>query len=383
MIDLKEMSILIVDDMENMCKSIRAMLKVLNYGKKFRVAYNGREALKILKEGGFDLAIIDWNMPIMTGVELLVNIREDKNLRDMPVVMITAEANREIVAEAAESDIDAYILKPLTVKSIGDKIVGVIEKTNTPTPMMTHLKRARVLEETGEIDGAIEEAKLALKAEPNSSRPVRTLGQLFYKKKDIDTAEKCFIKAIKMNKLDVFAYHHLGEISLQKNNIEKAEIFFDKAMSISPRHVSRGIYFGKVLVQMKNFEKAAKVFNRTLKYAEDPMVLREELIDFCMKNVMYDYAKILIQDFLRQLPTRTDMEYKLAIVHLKLGETQKALDHFLITEKLDPNNYEIKLHIAKLYIELGQIFRADQALNDVLRLNPGNAEAQSLLKNNV
>jgi tetratricopeptide (TPR) repeat protein len=383
MIDLKEMSILIVDDMENMCKSIRAMLKVLNFGKKFRVAYNGREALKTLREGGIDLAIIDWNMPVMTGVELLVEIREDKQLRDMPVVMITAEANRELVAEAAESDIDAYILKPLTVKSIGDKIINVIEKTNTPTPMMTHLKKARVLEETGEIDGAIEETKLALKAEPNSSRPVRTLGQLFYKKKDIDTAEKCFLKAIKMNKLDVFAYHHLGEISLQKNNIEKAEAFFDKAMSISPRHVSRGIYFGKVLVQMKNFDKAKKVFTRTLKYAEDPMPLREELIDFCIKNLMYDYARTLIEELLKQLPTRADMEFKLAIVFLKLGDNKKALEHFQAAEKMDDHNYEIKLHIAKLYIAEGHIIRADQALGEVLRLDPGNSEAKSLLQDNV
>ncbi|MBU0992377.1 MAG: response regulator [Proteobacteria bacterium] len=383
MIDLQDMSVLIVDDMENMCKSIRAMLKVLNFGKRFRVAHNGREALKILKEGDIDLAIIDWNMPIMTGVELLVNIREDKNLRDTPVVMITAEANREIVAEAGESDIDAYILKPLTVKSIGDKIVNVIDRTNNPSPMMLYLKKSRVFEETGDLDAAIEEAKLALKADPNSSRPVRVLGQLYYKKQDIDIAEKCFLKAIKMNKLDVFAYHHLGEISLKKNNIEKAETYFDKAMSISPRHVSRGIYFGKILVQKKKFDKAKKVFSRTLKFSEDPMPLREELIDFCIQNVMYDFAKTLIEELLRQLPTRTDMEFKLGLVYLKIGESKKALEHFLIAEKQDTQNFEVKLHIAKLYIEAGQIFRADQALSDVLRLDPGNSEAKSLLQDNI
>ena len=383
MIELQDMSILIVDDMENMCKSIRAMLKVLNFGKKFRVAHNGRAALKILKESEIDLAIIDWNMPIMTGVELLVNIREDKKLRDMPVVMITAEANREIVAEAAESDIDAYILKPLTVKSIGDKIISVIGKTNNPTPMLAHLKNARIHEESGDIDAAIEAAKLALKADPNSSRPVRTLGQYYYKKQELDIAEKCFVKAIKMNKLDVFAYHHLGEISIKKNNIEKAEFFFDKAMNISPRHVSRGIYFGKILVQKKKFDKARKVFTRALKCAEDPMPLREELIEFCVQNSMYEYARALIEEVLRQLPTRTDMEYKLALVYLQLNDSKKALDHFLVAEKHDPQNFEIKLHIAKLYIESGQIFRADQALNDVLRLDPGNAEAKSLLQDNV
>lgn len=115
---------------------------------------------------------MDWNMPEMTGVELLNRIRENRELRDMPVVMVTAEANREIVAEAAESDIDAYILKPFTTKSMGDKILGVIEKANNPPLMSLHLKKARDLEEKGDVAGAIEEAMLAMEADPQSSKPI-------------------------------------------------------------------------------------------------------------------------------------------------------------------------------------------------------------------
>lgn len=71
MIDLNNINILIVDDMESMCKSIRAMLKILNIGNRVRIAFNGREGLNILRKEPSDLAIIDWNMPVMTGIELL------------------------------------------------------------------------------------------------------------------------------------------------------------------------------------------------------------------------------------------------------------------------------------------------------------------------
>ena len=98
MIQQEEMSVLIVDDIESMCKSIRGMLKVLRIGKKHRFACNGLEALKIIREVPVDLIVSDWNMPVMTGVEMLEQIREDPALRDIPVVMVTAEANREIVA---------------------------------------------------------------------------------------------------------------------------------------------------------------------------------------------------------------------------------------------------------------------------------------------
>ena len=79
MIDAAQMTVLIVDDMENMCKSIRGMLRVLGCGKKFHFTFNGHEALTLLKKEPIDLAIVDWNMPVMTGVELLNRIREDRN----------------------------------------------------------------------------------------------------------------------------------------------------------------------------------------------------------------------------------------------------------------------------------------------------------------
>jgi len=212
MIDLLNMHVLIVDDMPIMCKSIRGMMRVLGFGKTFQFAFNGFDGWNLLKEAPADLAIVDWNMPQMSGIELLGCIREDRELRDMPVVMITAEANREIVAEAAESDIDAYILKPLTVKSLGDKILRVIEKANNPPPMVFHLKNARKLEENGEMDAAIEAVSMAMEAEPESSRPIRELGYLHFKKADFENAEKWLLKAANMNNLDVFAFHYLGEL---------------------------------------------------------------------------------------------------------------------------------------------------------------------------
>jgi CheY-like chemotaxis protein len=136
MIDINEMTVLITDDMPNMINTIRSVMKVLGYGKKFIPASNGQEAWQVLKKEPVDLAILDYNMPYMTGAGLLSRIREDRNLRDLPVVMVTAEGNREFVAEAAESEIDAYILKPVTVKVLGDKVLGVINNANEPPPMV-------------------------------------------------------------------------------------------------------------------------------------------------------------------------------------------------------------------------------------------------------
>ncbi len=383
MIDLHNMTVLICDDMENMCKSIRAMLKILKYGPRFKFAHNGRDAWNLLKSAHIDLAIIDWNMPIMTGIELLELIRESKEHRDMPVVMITAENNSEIVAEAAESDIDSYILKPLTVKSLGDRIAAVIQRTNNPPPMFRHLKKSREMEEAGDIGSAIKEAMFANKADPLSSKPLRTLGYLFFKKKELDEAEKYLYMAAKMNRLDVFALHYLGEIYLQRDDIDKAALFFEKAMTISPRHVSRGVNFGKLLVQNNRLEKAVSVFEKAISLSSSPLSLREEIAELCLKHKAYGYAETLMEFIVENVPTRYDLVVKLGVLNSKLGQHGKALRYLIEAEKNDNENVKIKTYIAKNYMAIGQMLRADDVLNNIIRIDPENEEARELLRQNV
>ena len=383
MIDPPNMCVLIVDDMEMMCKSMRGMMRVLGLGKTFLFAQNGLDAWNILKTEPVDLAIVDWNMPVMTGVELLTRIREDRVLRDLPVVMVTAEANREIVAEAAESDIDAYILKPFTARSMGEKILSVIERANHPPPMTLHLKNARDLEENGDVAGAIEEAMLAMEAEPQSSKPIRELGYLYFKKNDLGSAEKWLLKAAKMNKLDVFAFHYLGELYLKRNDIDNASKYFDKAMNISPRHVSRGIEFGKVLVQKKMTKRAEKVFDKAISLSSDPLSTYEEVADFCLENGMYDYAIRLMGFILSTMPTRSDIMFKIGVAHENQEKPREALSYFIDAEKKDKDNSEIKIHMAKNYIQLKQMIRAERILKSLIKVDPENKNAQQLLRQTV
>ena len=383
MIDLLNMHVLIVDDMQIMCKSIRGMMKVLGFGKTFQFAFNGLDGWNLLKEAPADLAIVDWNMPQMSGIELLGCIREDRELRDMPVVMITAEANREIVAEAAESDIDAYILKPLTVKSLGGKVLRVIEKANNPPPMVFHLNNARELEENGEMDAAIEAVSMAMEAEPESSRPIRELGYLHFKKDDFENAEKWLLKAANMNNLDVFAFHYLGELYLKRNDIDKASEYFDKAVTISPRHVSRSIEFGKVLVQKGMTKKAQKVFDKAIDLSSDTLSTQEEVADFWLKNGMYEYAIKLMGFILSNIPTRSDIMFKMGIANEKLGKHRDALRYLIEAGRKEKDNIEIKMHIAKNYMAIDQVFRAEQALKAVLEIDPENDEAKEFLKRTI
>ena len=380
MIDSGKMSVLIVDDALSMCRSIQKMLKVIGYGEKYEFAIDGKDALNILRNSRIDLVLLDYNMPVMTGGELLSRIREDRKLKDIPVIMVTGQTYKDYVAEAAESEIDAYILKPLTIKLLEEKISYVIDKVNNPPPMYRHLKKAAMCDERGDIDGARAEAERARAEKPKASRPVRELGYYYFKKNDVKKAEKLFLEAVEVNNLDVFAFHHLGSIYLKQNNIEKALHYLDKAMKISPRHVSRGIDFGKTLTYKNMVSEAEKVFDQALKFSGYDPILVEEVADFCIDHGVYEYAAELLEATIKSKTKRWDLIVKLGKVYEQLGNLEKAVHYFTKADGLDKGNIDIKLHIGRNYLAMGKPMWAEMALKEILDINENHSEAEKLLK---
>jgi CheY-like chemotaxis protein len=380
MTELNVMTVLIVDDHETMCRSIQKMMNVSGYGKKFFYANNGEEALAILHSKPIELILLDYNMPGMTGAEVLSHIRDDRELRDLPVLMVTGQAYGDYVAEAAESEIDAYLLKPLSIKLLEEKISIVVQNANNPPPMVQHLKVAKNLDENGDIDGAIKETEQAVKEDPGSSRPIRDLGYYYLKNNDLKNAEKWLLKAVKLNDLDVFAFHHLGELYLKLKKIQKAQHYFEKAMRISPRHLSRGIQFGKTLVQMKMTKRAITVFDEALSLTGSTPELWEEITDFCIEAGVNGYATKLLESILREQPHRKDLFFKLGKALEASGDSNKAVNYLVKAAQVDKKNDQIKIHLAKNYLNLKKPVWADKALKQVLKVNPDHEEARELLK---
>ncbi len=115
------MRILLVDDMATMRRIIRTILSQLGF-KNVDEAEDGEVALQKLKEGNYDFVITDWNMPNMTGLELVQAIRSDEKLKGLPVLMVTAEAKKENVIAAIKAGVNNYIVKPFTPETLKKKI---------------------------------------------------------------------------------------------------------------------------------------------------------------------------------------------------------------------------------------------------------------------
>ena len=123
----KGIRILIVDDFSTMRRIVKNLLNDLGFTNTAE-ADDGTTALVELQKAKFDLVVTDWNRPGMPGIDLLTAIRADESLAKIPVLMVTAEAKREQIIEAAQAGVNGYIIKPFTAATLEDKLVKIFER---------------------------------------------------------------------------------------------------------------------------------------------------------------------------------------------------------------------------------------------------------------
>jgi two-component system chemotaxis response regulator CheY len=122
--------VLVVDDMSTMRRILKNVLRQIGFSDIVE-AENGQDALTKLKAGGFGLVVSDWNMPVMLGIELLRAVRADTELKTIPFLMVTAEAQKENLIEAVQAGVSNYVVKPFTAEVLQGKLEKIFANVQT------------------------------------------------------------------------------------------------------------------------------------------------------------------------------------------------------------------------------------------------------------
>ena len=125
------MKVLVVDDFSTMRRIVKNLLRDIGYNNVVE-AEDGKQALKIVKQDSIDLVITDWNMPNMTGIELLDELRKDYGFDELPVLMVTAESRKEQIVQAAQAGVNGYIVKPFNATTLKEKLDKILNRNNQP-----------------------------------------------------------------------------------------------------------------------------------------------------------------------------------------------------------------------------------------------------------
>lgn len=122
-----KMKILVVDDFSTMRRIVKNLLKQLGF-ENIDEAEDGAQAYTKMKDGGYGFVVTDWNMPNMDGLDLLKKVRSDPAIKDTPMLMVTAEAEKEKVITAIQAGVNNYIVKPFTGEVLKEKMDKIFER---------------------------------------------------------------------------------------------------------------------------------------------------------------------------------------------------------------------------------------------------------------
>lgn len=125
-----KMKVLVVDDFSTMRRIVKNLLRQIGFAD-IEEAEDGVQAYSKLKTGDYGFVVSDWNMPNLDGLGLLKKVREDEELKELPMLMVTAEAEKEKVVTAIQAGVNNYIVKPFTGEVLKDKIDKIFEKISS------------------------------------------------------------------------------------------------------------------------------------------------------------------------------------------------------------------------------------------------------------
>lgn len=126
---IKHINILAVDDMEAILGVVKGCLRNLG-AANVDTAMNGEAAWQLLKQKRYQMIICDWDMPKMSGLTLLKNIRGSTTYKDLPFLLLTATVDKEHVMRAVEAGVSDYLSKPFKPKELEFRVIKLLRKVN-------------------------------------------------------------------------------------------------------------------------------------------------------------------------------------------------------------------------------------------------------------
>ncbi len=371
------MKVLVVDDMFNMRRTLKNMLRYIGFDKIIE-AGDGEKALEVLRREKVDLVVSDWNMPTMTGIDLLRQVRHIDKHKDVPFVMITAEVSEANIIQAAESEVDGYMIKPFVARSLEEKIKSIFQNRADPTPMEKLMKAGQLLMGAGSFAAAVREFKGALELAPNSARARHAIGEAYLKTGNEADAEKNLTEALKINPQFLKAYETLADLYTAQGKDDKALALLEKAGVLSPMNAGRQLKIGKIHMERGDKDKADQALMSALANAPYDAEVHTAIGEVYLA-VGDDARAAKAFSSSIDIIESVHVYNRLGIALRKKGEYMEALKVYQKALKIEPENEGLLFNYGRLKYAQGQSREALAILKKALAIDPEFVECKDLL----
>ena len=374
-----DLTVLIVDDSFNMRALMRKMVRTLGFGEILE-ADSGIKALEALSQKLVDLVLCDWNMPGLKGIDVLKYVRSREETRNLPFIMVTAEMSEAIVAEAAESEVDDYMVKPFSLAELQARIQKIIKIQEEISDIDVLLKRGVAYVATEQYKKASVEFKKAQLMNPKSPRTLLEIGRLYMKQGLDGRAREYFERAVHFSPRFLRGHEELAQLHLALGNTDKYIEHMEEAVKISPRNLERKLILGDAHMQNGNTEEAKAVFEQVLEEATTQYSeIAEKIGEALLKLESYAVAEKAFGKALDANPSNLIIFNKLGIAFRKQGKFDEAVKNYLKAIKISPRDETLYFNLARAYEDSGDLEKALAALKKAMAINSNFGEAKALL----
>jgi len=373
---------LVVDDMPGIRRMLRQMLILLGVTGRIGEANDGVEAWDILRDISYDVVICDINMPRMNGLELLRTMRSHPRYLTTPFLMITGEVSEDVVAVAAESEVDSYLLKPFQTSGLESRLVEIIRRKLQPSGGESLFLQALKFKLAGQPDQALPLlAKLLKPPYKVQAKTLNLVGECLQSQGDHLQAAEYFSQAMSMNPNYLKTYQNLAELMESNGHLDQARLFLEKAQALSPLNTDRLFHLGQICLQTGEHEQAQKYLQKCLKNGHNfTNSRRQEAAETYLEAGMSAEAEKLFTESIEEDPQNVHLYNRLGIALRQQQKHHTALDCYHKALKIDPNSEKIYYNLGILYFDLGDKEKSLDAFRQALRIRPNFPEARDFLR---
>lgn len=311
--------------------------------------------------------LLDWNMPKLTGIDVAREIRADKDLRDIPILMVTAELELGQVSKAGEIGVNGYLVKPFDGVKMEETIKKIIYNRENPPEHVKVLLKGEELMEKGEYQEALKVFASAKKLK-DSARVRVLIGEVFEKTGNEDEALRSYISATEINPSFLLAQNAAANLYIKRGEEKSALKHLEKTCELSPHNPKRQLLLGSIYLQEKEGKKAEAAFQVAVRL--DP-IISSDIGEVYFKAGSGAKAEPYFREALRvNSGDKVHIHNRLGIILRGAGKWQEAIDEYKKAVALDPEDEVIYYNMGKAYLQGGRKYEAMDSFQDAIRVNP-------------
>ena len=407
----RQANVIVIEDMPTMRLLLVQTIRQMGFKNVHRAA-NGKQGLELIQQHHCDLAIVDWVMPHMTGLELLEKIRDLDDYSDMIFVMVTAESHEVNVVRGVEERVDTYLTKPVNMYKLTRRLNEILFRRETESRCALQFASGRqeaALKKMGAVAKKMPEAKWPLanlakmyarsgrfdiaekyfqqilKRDSSTTYVLVELGKIKEREGDTEAALKYYHRAIYRNNQFFRAYDVIAEALLSQGNKEDALLALETAMQNGgTESAGRQELFADLLLDENRFEEAESALRKAMELKPQVSVIPRKfrIAKCCLAQGKVDEGIEVLEEVVKsakrdQAQERLEASLLIGKSHLANGDVEKAVTMFerLIEPHTWPGKYmpEAKYNllktIGKVYLQTGNVHQASKYFYDSVLLN--------------